>query len=128
MASIALYVFLRDFLRERVGERDAGEIVRDENARDPEWFAALIRRRVAESGAWAMYPGAFGVRWRRWRGLPSGARLRSLPAAVVGILLDAVVLVAANHTLRRGTLQGVWKDTKSRVLAGSEARGADPRS
>ncbi len=118
----AIYVILRDYLRERIGDRDAGAIVRDENARDPDWFAAEIRRHVAKAGWWVMYPGAFGVRWRRWRGLPSGERLRRLPAAVAGALMDAVVLLAANHKLRQGTLAGVWKDTKSHTLAAAGAK------
>lgn len=124
----AILVFLLDFLRERAGERDAGAVIRDENARDPDWFGALVRRRVAEAGAWAMYPGAFGTRWRRLRGLPPADRLRRFPAALAAAAMDAVVLVAANRTLRRGTLRGVWKDTKSPALAAAGSPGADPRT
>lgn len=117
--SHAIFLFLLDFLGERVGARDAGEIVRDENARDPDWFSAEVRRRVAAGGAWVMYPGAFSDRWKRWQGLPRGRRAGCLPAALVGTLMDAVVLVAANAKLRRGRLAGVWKDTKTHTLAAS---------
>ncbi len=116
----AIYVFLRDYLAARVGERDAGEIVRDNNARDPDWYRQLIRERVAKGGWWVMYPGAFGVRFRRLKNLSFPQKIRKLPAALLGFLMDAVVLAAANITLKSGKLKGVWKDTKSHDLAKAE--------
>lgn len=112
----AIYTYLRDYLRDHPGEKDAGRIIAENNARDPDWFRALIRERVRQGGRWVMYPGAFSVRWRRLRNLsPLRAFLR-LPVATAAFLLDVVVLVAANRRLRSGRLKGVWPDTKSRNL------------
>ena len=112
----AVYTYLRDYLRDRVGEQDAGQIIAENNARDPDWFRALIRERVARGGAWVMYPGAFAVRWRRLRNLPPLRALLRLPVATAAFLMDVAVLVAANRRLRGGQLAGVWQDTKSRNL------------
>ncbi len=112
----AVYTFLRDYLQTHVGEKDAGEIIAENNARDPDWFCALIRARVKQRGRWVMYPGAFAVRWRRLRNLPRWRALLRLPVATAAFLLDVAVLVAANHRLRSGQLAGVWKDTKTKAL------------
>lgn len=117
----AIYVWLRDFLKARVGAQDAAEIARDLTGRDPEWFRTLIRERVTQGGWWVMYPGAFRVRFRRLRNLPPLKILSHLPAALAGFLFDVVVLVAANARLKRGELKGVWKDTKSHALAAAPA-------
>jgi hypothetical protein len=112
----AIYTLLRDYLREQVGDRDAGQIIAANNARDPGWFCALIRERVKQGGWWVMYPGAFSVRWRRLRNLSAGQALLRLPIALAAFLLDVPVLLAANHRLRRGRLAGVWQDTRSTAL------------
>ena len=111
-----VHTYLRDYLRERVGEKDAGEVIAENNQRDPDWFRALIRERVARGGAWVMYPGAFAVRWRRLRNLSAWRAFLRLPVATAAFLLDVAVLVAANQRLRAGKLSGVWQDTKSRNL------------
>lgn len=112
----AVYTYLRDYLAERVGVKDAGQIIAANNARDPDWFRALIRERVKRGGWWVMYPGAFSVRWRRLGNLPFMQAVLRLPVALAAFLMDVVVLVAANHRLRSGQLAGVWKDTKSTAL------------
>jgi glycosyltransferase involved in cell wall biosynthesis len=112
----AVYTYLRDYLRDRVGEKDAGQIIAENNARDPDWFRALIRARVKQGGWWVMYPGAFSVRWRRLRTLAPWQALVRFPVAAAAFLLDIAVLAAANHRLRSGRLAGVWKDTKSTAL------------
>jgi glycosyltransferase involved in cell wall biosynthesis len=112
----AVYTYLRDYLRERVGEKNAGEIIAENNARDPDWFRALIQERMRQSGLWVMYPGAFSVRWRRLRNLSTRQALVRVPIAMAAFLLDIPVLIAANHRLKTGQLAGVWKDTKSTAL------------
>lgn len=122
----AVYTYLRDYLRERVGEKDAGQIIAENHACDPDWFRALIRERVQQGGWWVMYPGAFSVRWRRLRALSPWQAVVRLPVALAAFLLDGVVLVAANRRLRSGQLAGVWQDTKSRMLG--QAEGTSVRS
>lgn len=112
----AVYTYLRDYLVGRVGEKDAGEIIAENNARDPDWFRALIRERMQRSGRWVMYPGAFAVRWRRLRNLSPLKKVLHLPVALAAFLLDVPVLLAANRKLKSGQLAGVWKDTKSTAL------------
>jgi len=112
-----IYVYLRDYLKDRMGEQNAGEIIQDNNARDPNWYLTLIRERVNAGGWWVMYPGALTVRFKRLTHLSIAKILLLMPAAVLGFLMDAVVLVAANARLKSGQLKGVWKDTKSNNLA-----------
>lgn len=115
-AGHAVYTYLRDYLLEHVGEKDAGEILAENNAHDPEWFRKLIKERVERSGRWVMYPGAFTVRWRRLRHLSRMQALVKLPVVLMAFCLDVVVLVAANHRIRSGQLAGIWPDTKSKFL------------
>jgi glycosyltransferase involved in cell wall biosynthesis len=112
-----VYTYLRDYLNSQVGTQNAAEIIRDNNARNPDWYRALIRQQVEQGGWWVMYPGALTVRFKRLANLPLAQFLLKLPVACVGFLMDAVVLVAANTKLKSGQLKGVWKDTKSNVLA-----------
>jgi hypothetical protein len=116
----AIYTFLRDYLLDQIGAQDAGEIIASNNLRDPDWFCALIRARVQQSGWWVMYPGAFSVRWRRLRKLPPLQATLRIPVATAAFLMDSVVLVAANQRLRNGRLAGVWQDTKSKSLEYAE--------
>ena len=116
-----IYIYLRDYLKTQVGAKDAGQIIAENNARDPDWYCALIRERVRQPGWWVMYPGAFSVRFRRLRNLPLSQALLKLPVAIIGFLMDVVILVAANRRLKRGELKGIWKDTKSYTLAGPGA-------
>lgn len=113
----AIYVYLRDYLKPRVGDKDAGQLIAENNAQDPDWYRALIRERVRLGGSWVMYPGAFAVRFQRLRNFSPVQALLKLPVAIVGFLMDCVILVAANRRLRRGQLKGIWKDTKSHALA-----------
>ncbi|MEI8139611.1 MAG: glycosyltransferase [bacterium] len=115
----AIYSYLRDYLKERIGVQNAGEIIRDNNARDPNWYRSLIAERVAQSGWWVMYPGALAVRFQRLKNLTPAQTLMKLPVACLGFMMDAVVLLAANSKLKSGQLKGVWKDTKSNTLATS---------
>jgi len=122
----AVGIYLRDYLNARVGEKDAGRIIKDENSRDPEWFRALIRERVERGGWWVMYPGAFFVRFRRLRNLSFLPAFFKLPVAVAASLMDIVILVAANSRLKRGQLKGIWKDTKSHNLSQVNAPRVSP--
>jgi hypothetical protein len=120
----SIYVHLRDYLKARPGEKDAGQIIAENNASDPDWFCALIRERVKEGGWWVMYSGAFAVRFARLRTLSRLQALVHLPVAVAAFLMDAVVLIAANRRLKRGGMHGLWKDTKSHALAQAGALGS----
>ena len=114
----SIYVFLREYLSSRVGERDAGEIVRDNNMLDPDWYRKLIRQRVAEGDWWVIYPGALTARFKRLANLSPARAFLGLPVALIGFLMDAVVLIAANRKLKSGSLVGIWKDTKTTRLDG----------
>lgn len=111
-----VYTYLRDYLKEHVGEKDAAQIIAGNNARDSDWFRALIRERAERGGWWVIYPGAFSVRWRRLRNLSPLQAVLRLPVATAAFVMDVVVLAAANHRLKSGHLAGVWKDTKSNAL------------
>jgi glycosyltransferase involved in cell wall biosynthesis len=112
-----IYTYLRDYLKETVGKKDAGEVIAGNNTRDPDWFRKVIRERVRQSGWWVIYPGAFSVRFKRLRNLSPGQAVIRFPVAMAAFLMDVIVLLAANHRLRSGQLAGVWKDTKSAALS-----------
>jgi glycosyltransferase involved in cell wall biosynthesis len=112
-----IHTYLRDYLKSASGKMDAGELIAENNARDPDWFRTMIRERVQQGGWWVIYPGALGVRFKRLRNLSPAQALLRLPVAIVAFLMDVVVLVAANRRLRSGQLAGVWKDTKTSVLS-----------
>jgi hypothetical protein len=111
-----IYTYLRDSLKADTRGKDAGEVLAENNARDPDWFRTVIRERVQQGGWWVMYPGALGVRFKRLKNLSPAQALLRFPVALVAFLMDVVVLVAANRRLRSGQLAGVWKDTKTSVL------------
>ncbi len=111
-----IYTYLRDSLKADASGKDAGEVIAENNARDPDWFRKVIRERVQQAGWWVIYPGAFGVRFKRLRNLSVRQAVLRFPVAFVAFLMDVVVLVAANRRLRSGPLAGVWKDTKTSVL------------
>lgn len=112
-----IYTYLRDSLKADTSGKDAGEVIAENSARDPDWFRKVIRKRVQQAGGWVIYPGAFGVRFKRLKNLSPVQALLRLPVALVAFLMDVIVLVAANRRLRSGQLAGVWKDTKTSVLS-----------
>jgi glycosyltransferase involved in cell wall biosynthesis len=112
-----IYTYLRDNLKADTSGKDAGQLIAEHNARDPDWFRKVIRERVQQGGRWVIYPGALGVRFKRLKNLSMGQALLRLPVAIVAFFMDVVVLVAANRRLRSGQLAGVWKDTKTSVLS-----------
>lgn len=112
-----IYTYIRDYLKSTSGEKDAGERIAENNARDPDWFRKVIRERVQQGGWWVIYPGALGVRFTRLKNLSPAQALLRFPVAIIAFLMDVVVLVAANRRLRSGQLAGVWKDTKTSVLS-----------
>ncbi len=112
-----IYTYLRDYLKsESEKGRDAEVVLKEEDARSADWFLVEIRRRVTEGGWWVMHEGALSVRWKRLLGLPVGRRFSAFPAALIGWLMDLIVYVWANRTLKRGTTQGIWKDTRTERL------------
>ena len=111
-----VYTYLRDYLIQHIGEKDAGQIIAENNSSNPEWFRELIKQRVCQSRWWVMYPGAFSVRWRRLKNLSIMRRILAIPVATAAFLLDIAVLTAANQTLRKGQLASAWQDTKSSKL------------
>ena len=112
-----IYTYLRDGLKADTSGKNAGELIAENNAHDPDWFRKVIRERVQQGGWWVIYPGALSVRFKRLRNLSPAQAFLRLPVAIVAFLMDVVVLVAANRRLRSGQLAGVWKDTKTSVLS-----------
>lgn len=110
-----LHVILREHLQasQRPGE-DAAAVLAREYARDPDWFAAVVRDRIAAAGTWVIYPGALAVRFHRLRRLGWPRRLLLLPAALAGFLFDLPVLLAANRLLKHGGLASIWPDKARR--------------
>lgn len=105
--------FLWDYLWTNVGEYDAGELIRRNNERDPEWFRKWLEERLAERGWWVMPKGVITRRLRYLRYVPWGRRIALVPWTMVAWLLDVVVHVEANWRLRTGRVAGLWFSTKT---------------
>ena len=109
--SQTLQAILREYLHaNQLPGEDAARVLAREYARDPDWFAAVVRDRIATGGRWVIYPGALAVRFRRLRNLSWPKRLLLFPVALAGFLFDLPVLLAANRLLKRGSLAGIWPD------------------
>jgi hypothetical protein len=106
-----LHVILREQLHaNRLPGEDAATVLEREYARDPDWFAAVVRDRIATGGRWVIYPGALAVRFRRLRNMGWPKRLLLFPVALGGFLFDLPVLLAANRLLKGGDVAGIWPD------------------
>ncbi len=102
-----------------------GEVIRGNEARDPDWFKKLIDAHVARPRAfWRLFPGILTFRWKRLGKMKGVRRLTHFPAAAAGFALTLVACMQATHFLRRG-VSGFWPKTVRQV--NPLAEGAIPR-
>lgn len=112
-----LYTYLRDTIKARVAAGELAEsFLKRKQEDDPDWFVQIIRERVAGGGPWVMHSGALSVRWKRLARMKGWRKPAFFPAALAGWLLDLVVYAWANHTLKKGRLKGIWKDTRNTAI------------
>jgi glycosyltransferase involved in cell wall biosynthesis len=97
--NIMLFDWARGAVRR--GADVAGEIER-RNAADPEWVRNMVRERFAE-GRFAFHSAEYVFRkYRTWKLLPPGNKVKSFPGFAAQILMNAAATLAARRALRAG--------------------------
>ncbi|WP_017327479.1 glycosyltransferase family 2 protein [Synechococcus sp. PCC 7336] len=88
--------------------QDAGELIRRNNHRDPDWLARWLREVAVRKGGWIVPPRLL---FRRFRKLKShsllGAIVR-LPIALSAFVADLALFVRANRQIQQGRGLGYW--------------------
>lgn len=107
----AMNFTLKTWLMEQLSlhpDLGAGEIVRQQNALDPNWLMKCVQSHTRRW--WSLYPGALTHRFKRLLNVPIWRRLALFPLALAGFLFDLPVFLAAHHRLRQAkTTQDLWK-------------------
>lgn len=84
----------------------AGELIRRQVARDPDWYAKLITNSIRTRGWWVL-PG--GMLFRRFEARKRGTLgAKWLLKALVGFALDLPVCLAANRRIKKLDSIGYW--------------------
>jgi glycosyltransferase involved in cell wall biosynthesis len=86
----------------------AGELIRNQLERDPDWYSKLITNAIRNRGWWVLPRGMLLRRFHGYRA-HSGVRfMRWLIIAFVGFLLDLPVFLVANRRIKKTNLIGYW--------------------
>jgi glycosyltransferase involved in cell wall biosynthesis len=86
----------------------AGEVVRQLNATDPDWYRRMMENQIAIRGRW---PIPIAQYWRRlpgWWALPLPRRLAKLPRTLLLALFDAYVMWQVRRRLVCGKAVSCW--------------------
>ncbi len=94
-------------LWQEAGSRGAGELLRDELQRDPDWLAQYLARQC-ERRTWVVPLGHVFRRVRDLRHVPAGQATRRAPAALAATALDLLAAVSANRAIKRNLGLGYW--------------------
>jgi glycosyltransferase involved in cell wall biosynthesis len=86
----------------------AGELIRNHQKRDPNWYSMLMQNSIRNRGWWVL---PRGMLWRRFSNYGSHhglRRLRWVVLALVGFALDLPVFLVANRRIKRSNVIGYW--------------------
>jgi hypothetical protein len=101
---------LHAFLRDNVGDRGAGQLIRELNENDPEWFSKLFKQSIEGKGWWVLpRPISQWTRlvrlkdysWRTW--------WYRLPVAIFCECIDLYAALVANRDMRKGRYHNIWR-------------------
>jgi glycosyltransferase involved in cell wall biosynthesis len=99
-----------DFLLFAVDPRGggAGELIRNQLERDPNWYSNLITNSIRNHGWWVLPRGTLLRRFSGYR-MHRGVRfVRWFTIAVVGFMLDLPVFLVANRRIKNTNAIGYW--------------------
>ena len=108
-----LLIYLKE---ESTPERDAGQVIRENEAENPDWFIEMLEHNFASKGSWLIPRHIVRARFQRLENLPASQALLRLPVVLAAACFDLPVFMAANRTLKAGGYLQVWKDTKTTRL------------
>lgn len=83
-------------------DKHAGEYIRENIERDPQWLRSVVKERIADKGWWVMQPGLLTKRFKNLRYKSWSKRLLHAPVALLLFPFDAAMLISANNAVRRG--------------------------
>lgn len=86
----------------------AGELVRQLNAQDPNWYRRMMANQIEIRGLWAIRTNRLWHRLPNWWRQPVPRRLAMIPATLALSVFDAAVLCLANRKLISGRAIGYW--------------------
>lgn len=111
IGSTVNYLVEEHVSRER-GSEDAGAYIKRRSEENPDWSAQLVRERFGGNGWWVIPHPLSLRRFRRLRGLPLGAKLTHFPFALAAFLMDVIVTVSANQTVKKANSAYFWEKTR----------------
>ena len=101
-------LLFRYFWAECSPQQDAGDLVRRNNARDPNWLPRMLGDIADRRGGWLVPPRLLFRRFRKLRShSPLGAIVR-FPIVLSAFLTDLVLFVQANRQIQQGNGLGYW--------------------
>lgn len=103
-------MMLHSYLSENVKPDGASELIRHNNAQNPDWFREVVDARL-KKGQWWVLPRTM-FQWNRLRSLKrlNGLnRLLRLPIALTGEVIDLYAVLAANHAFKKRVEGAVWR-------------------
>lgn len=86
----------------------AGELIRNQLERDPQWYEKLMRNAILNHGWWVLPRGMLLRRFSGHRTARGARFVRWLGIACVGFLLDLPVFILANRRLKKTNSIGYW--------------------
>ena len=99
-------------IKQEMGDGDAGTYVRRMNEEAPGWVENLIRDEFARR-KWWIIPGPFSMRrFQRLKDAGFSRGVLRLPSAIAGFLMDFLVNLSANWTVRRTKSTYFWEKAR----------------
>jgi glycosyltransferase involved in cell wall biosynthesis len=86
----------------------AGDVVRQLNAQDPNWYRRMMANQIEIRGLWAIRTNRLWHRLSKWWRLPLAGKVVNTPAMLALSAFDARVLWLANRKLVSGRAIGYW--------------------
>jgi len=103
----ALNSLLFRYLWQHAGANGAGQLLREQLERDPKWFSNLILKEV-QGQRWVVPMGHIPRQIRDLRALPIRHAIRRAPFTLGSSVVEALIALSANRTIRRGFGLGYW--------------------
>lgn len=103
-------MMLHSYLTDNVKPDGASELIRRNNAANPNWFREVVDERL-KKGQWWVLPRTM-FQWNRLRSLKrlgTAGKLLRLPIALIGEAIDLYAVLAANHAFKKRVEGAVWR-------------------
>lgn len=107
-----LNAILYEWLTAQLRGEDAGAFIKRQNEQDPQWYVRMLREQIASRGG-RLIPHVVSLRrFRRLRTYPWPRKVLWFPVALGTSMLDCIVGVVANRTVRKSATLYLWEKTR----------------